>query len=63
MRVEFFLMFVKTTLTGLYSVISNSISTKILPLVNVIVTGLFLLAPLIVIPIIEKVRKICREMG
>ena len=63
MRVEFFLMFVITTLIGLYSVISSSLSTKILPLVNVIVTRLFLLAPLIVIPIIEKVRKICREMG
>ena len=50
-------MFVKTTLTGLYSVISNSISTKILPLVNVIVTGLFLLAPLIVIPIVKKVTE------
>lgn len=63
MRVEFFLMFVIITLIGLYSVISSSLSTKILPLVNVIVTRLFLLAPLIVIPIIEKVRKICREMG
>lgn len=63
MRVEFFLMFVIITLIGLYSMISSSLSTKILPLVNVIVTRLFLLAPLIVIPIIEKVRKICREMG
>ena len=63
MRVEFFLMFVIITLIGLYSVISSSLSTKVLPLVNVIVTRLFLLAPLIVIPIIEKVRKICREMG
>ena len=63
MRVEFFLMIVITTLIGLYSVINSSLSTKILPLVNVIVTRLFLLAPLIVIPIIEKVRKICREMG
>ena len=63
MRVEFFLMFVIITLIGLYSVINSSLSTKILPLVNVIVTRLFLLAPLIVIPIIEKVRKICREMG
>nr|POE95970.1 protein nuclear fusion defective 4 [Quercus suber] len=57
MRVEFFLMFVITTLTGLYSVISSSLSTKILPLVDVIVTGLFLLAPLIVIPIVEKVTE------
>ena len=57
MRVEFFLMFVITTLSGLYSAISNSISTKILPLVNVIVTGLFLLAPLIVIPIVKKVTE------
>lgn len=57
MRVEFFSMFVITTLTGLYSVISSSLSIKILPLVNVIVTGLFLLAPLIVIPIVEKVTE------
>uniref|UniRef100_A0A7N2KN20 Nodulin-like domain-containing protein n=1 Tax=Quercus lobata TaxID=97700 RepID=A0A7N2KN20_QUELO len=39
------------------TVISNSISTKILPLVNVIFTGLFLLAPLIVIPIVKKVTE------
>lgn len=54
-RDEFFLMFVITIFTGVYSVISSCLSSKILPWVNATVIGLFLLAPLIVIPIVENV--------
>lgn len=57
MRVAFLLMFVITIFTGAYSIISSSLSIKILPWVNATVIGLFLLAPLTVIPIVEKVRE------
>ncbi|BFG33782.1 hypothetical protein CerSpe_200560 [Prunus speciosa] len=58
MEAGFISMFLITISTGIYAVISSlgSISSGLSPLKNVIGTGVFLLAPL-VIPIVEKMRE------
>ncbi|PQQ12102.1 protein NUCLEAR FUSION DEFECTIVE 4-like [Prunus yedoensis var. nudiflora] len=58
MEAGFISMFLITIATGIYAVISSlgSISSGLSPLRNVIGTGVFLLAPLL-IPIVEKMRE------